>query len=150
MKIILFAVSIVSLLVSPSFAELPETKPAEILGTWRVLDYITRKPRYVVKISENKGQFEGHIVKVLNGGMEIRDGICADCEGLLKGTSLLGLRIIYSIKRDGSTYEDGYLLDPMSGNVYDCRAWIKNDGAKLLVRGYNGLFFRTHTWLRIY
>ncbi|MGB8855373.1 MAG: hypothetical protein WCC58_01725, partial [Burkholderiales bacterium] len=72
MKIILLTVSIVSLLVSPSFAELPETKPAEILGTWRVLDYTTRKPRYVVKISENKGQFEGHIVKVLGGDVEIR------------------------------------------------------------------------------
>jgi uncharacterized protein (DUF2147 family) len=132
------------------FAALPTPTPPDVMGaTWLAPDYSTRQPRYVVKFSESVGQFEGRIVKVLDGDQEVPNPICEQCEGALKNKSLLGVKIIYSLKRDDKEYKDGYFLDPISGNVYDSRVWSKEHGRKLQVRAYGGLFFRTFTWTKI-
>lgn len=150
MKFILSILALLCLFLPPmSVAELPQPKPADVLGVWLAQDYSTRQPRYVVKFKENVGQFEGRIVKVLDGDKEIPNPICEKCEGALKNKSLLGVKIIYSLKRDGKEYKDGYFFDPVSGNVYDSQAWSKNDGAKLQVRAYGGIFFRTFTWVKL-
>jgi uncharacterized protein (DUF2147 family) len=43
-------------------------------------------------------------------------------------------------------WEDGTIMDPDNGKVYDCKLWVE-DG-KLKVRGYVAFFFRTQTWVR--
>jgi uncharacterized protein (DUF2147 family) len=132
-------------------AALPEPKPPVVMNSlWLAPDYISRKPRYVVKFSDNNGQFEGLIVKVVDENMnEVPNPICVECVGPLKNISLIGARIVYSLKRDGKEYRDGYLLDPLSGNVYDSKVWSKDEGAKLQLRAYSGFFFRTLTWKKI-
>ncbi len=150
MKAIFIFIGIHFLLMSfATEAALPEPKPANILGAWQAPDYATSKMRYVVTFKDHYGLFEGRISKVLVDGKEVSNPICDQCVGDLKNKSLLNVRIIYSLKRNGSHYEDGYLLDPLSGSVYDCQVWDKNAGAKLLVRAYKGFFYRSHTWSKI-
>jgi uncharacterized protein (DUF2147 family) len=150
MKFIVGVLALLCLFLSSMLlAELPQPKPVDVLGEWVAQDYATRQPRYVVKFNENVGQFEGRIVKILDGDKEIPNPICEKCEGVWKNKSLLGVKIIYNLKRDGKEYKGGYFLDPMSGNVYDSYVWSKNDGAKLQVRAYGGIFFRTFTWVRL-
>ena len=48
---------------------------------------------------------------------------------------------------DDDEWDDGEILDPENGKVYDCKIWVE-DG-KLQVRGYVAFFFRTQTWLPV-
>ena len=54
------------------------------------------------------------------------------------------MTIITDMEMDGAEWEDGEILDPENGKVYDCKLWIE-DG-KLKVRGYVAFFYRTQTW----
>ena len=48
---------------------------------------------------------------------------------------------------DDKEWDDGEILDPKKGTVYDCKLWLE-DG-DLQVRGYIAFFFRTQTWKRV-
>ena len=56
------------------------------------------------------------------------------------------MEIIRDLVPDGEAWNDGTILDPKNGSVYDCKLWLE-DG-KLKVRGYVAFFFRTQTWVR--
>ena len=47
--------------------------------------------------------------------------------------------------KDDEVLDDGTILDPKKGEVYDCKIWVE-DG-KLQVRGYVMFLYRTQTWL---
>ena len=55
------------------------------------------------------------------------------------------MEIIRAMEKDDDEWEDGTIMDPKKGTVYDCKMWVE-DG-KLQVRGYIAFFFRTQTWL---
>jgi uncharacterized protein (DUF2147 family) len=50
------------------------------------------------------------------------------------------------MKAEGDAWAEGTILDPETGNVYDCKMWLEN--GKLMVRGYVAFFFRTQVWVR--
>jgi uncharacterized protein (DUF2147 family) len=57
------------------------------------------------------------------------------------------MEIITDLQYDtkDKTYKNGKILDPENGKVYSCKLWIDRNGI-LKVRGYVGIFYRTHTW----
>ena len=57
------------------------------------------------------------------------------------------MTIVTDMVKDGNEWEDGEILDPKNGKVYDCKMWVE-DG-KLKVRGYIAFFYRTQTWLPV-
>lgn len=119
-----------------------------ITGSWKTIDDETGKPRSVVKIEERDGQYFGKIVKLFREPDEEQDPICEVCPGDRKDQKIIGMEIIRDMKYDASDqeYEDGEILDPESGDLYDCKLWI-GDGGNLKVRGYVMFFYRTQTWL---
>ena len=77
--------------------------------------------------------------------------ICTRCQGEQKNTPMLGLTIVKQMHRNGLKYENGTILDPRDGNVYNALMELSPDGQKLTVRGYLGiaLFGQNQIWYRL-
>lgn len=122
----------------------------DIVGVWKTIDDKTGNPRSHVEIEIRNGKLYGVIQKIIPGPGEDPDPVCEACKGDLHGEKVLGMNIINELQKNSSGEWEGKkgILDPESGNVYDCKLWLENPN-KLNVRGYVGFFFRTQTWQRV-
>jgi len=132
--ILIFTFSIISLSMSAQ----------DIFGKWKTIDDNTGKARSIVEITQKEGKAFGTILKLFREPGEDLDPICDDCTDYRKNKKVIGMTIITEMEKDGDEWEDGEILDPENGKVYDCKLWVE-DG-KLKVRGYVAFFFRTQTW----
>lgn len=121
-----------------------------IFGKWKTIDDNTGKVRSIVEIYKKDGKAYGKIVKLFRTPEQIQDPVCVNCEDDRKGEKVLGLEIIRGMEDDGDEWEDGTILDPESGKVYDCKIWLEEDNPNTLnVRGYIAFFYRTQYWERV-
>ena len=58
------------------------------------------------------------------------------------------MEIIRDLEKDGDEWEDGTVLDPEKGKIYDCKIWLE-DNETLKLRGYVAFFYRTQTWYKV-
>ncbi len=137
----LFSLSLV-ILASICSIQLAAQSP---VGKWKTIDDETGKVRSIVEIYEKNGKIYGKILKIFRAPTADQNPSCKSCSDDRKGQKIVGMEIIRGMKKDGSTYEDGTILDPETGKIYDCKMWV--EGGKLQVRGYIAFFFRTQTWL---
>ena len=117
-----------------------------ITGEWKTIDDETGDPKSVVKVYEYDGKVYGKIVRLFRTPEEDQDPTCKECKGAKKGQKIIGMEIMEGLVKDGDEYDDGTILDPDNGKVYDCKIWLE-DG-KLQVRGYIGPFYRTQEWVK--
>lgn len=132
-----------SFVIAMMLAASPATAQ-DIAGRWVTVDDNTGKQRSVVEITVKDGKATGRIVEIFDKSKA--DKTCEACTDDRKGKKVLGMEIIRGVEKDGDEWEDGTILDPDNGKVYDCKLWIE-DG-NLQVRGYVAFFFRTQTWIR--
>lgn len=122
----------------------------EITGLWKTIDDETGQPKSVVKLYIEDGKLYGDIVKLFRKPGEDPDPICDKCDSddPRYNQKVLGMTIITDMEfqKNDNEWEDGEILDPKKGKVYDCKLWVE-DG-KLQVRGYVLFFHRTQEWLR--
>jgi uncharacterized protein (DUF2147 family) len=133
---------LLSLLTLTGFA----AQTQSIFGLWKTIDDETNKPRSIVEIYERNGKAYGKIIKLFREPDEDQDPLCDECTDERKDQRVIGMTIIREMERDDDEWEDGDILDPENGKVYDCKLW--REGDKLMVRGYIAFFFRTQTWLK--
>lgn len=118
----------------------------DIFGKWKTIDDETNKPKSIVEIYEKDGKAYGKIVRLFREPGEDQDPICDECTDDRKDQKVIGMTIIRGMEKDDDEWDEGDILDPKNGKVYDCKLW--RDGDKLMVRGYIAFFFRTQTWLK--
>lgn len=70
------------------------------------------------------------------------------CPDSRKDQPVLGMEIIKDLEQNDDEFEDGTILDPNNGKIYDCKIWLKDENT-LNVRGYIMFFFRTQEWHRV-
>lgn len=118
------------------------------VGLWRTFDDEDGKAASLVRIDNVGGILEGRVVRILPRPGHSMDARCEECSGARKGQPIIGMVILWGMKRDGDGYSGGEILDPHNGRVYRCKLHV--NGNNLEVRGYLGfsLFGRTQTWVR--
>ncbi|MFZ9503532.1 MAG: DUF2147 domain-containing protein [Cyclobacteriaceae bacterium] len=120
---------------------------AQITGRWKTIDDASGKPRSVVEIFERGGKYFGKVVSIFPSPGKDPDPICTACDpsDSRYKMKVKGMEIVRNLKKDGSEYSGGDILDPQIGKIYRCKIWLEDNTLK--VRGYLGPFFRTQTWL---
>ncbi len=137
-----------SLLLALPFAA--HAGEASAVGLWRTIDDKTGKEKSLVRITEVNGELRGSIEKLVREPNEDPNPMCDKCSGEKKGKPVLGMMILSGLRRDGSEWKGGEILDPNNGKTYKCKISVDESGKKLNVRGYIGvaLLGRTQVWLR--
>jgi len=117
-------------------------------GLWRTFDDKTGKARGLVRIYEEDGAFWGKVEAALDPARAGRK--CDACTDERKGQPVVGMVILRNMKKDGSEFTGGDILDAENGSVYRCKFKLSDGGRKLVVRGFLGvsLFGRSQTWTR--
>jgi len=126
-----------------------ETNKSEIVGYWKTFDDKTGVDNAIIQVYMSNGNYFGKIVETLQ---EKDKGIvCYMCRGEDKNKPVVGLIILKNLSKDSATtFSGGTILDPWSGNTYDCTAELDNNGNTLKIRGFVGfsLFGRNEIWQR--
>jgi hypothetical protein len=100
---------------------------------------------------EHDGFYEGAVVKMFLKPSEPPNPVCGGCTGDQKNAPVLGLVIVKKMQRHGLLYDNGKIIDPRNGNVYDAKMKLSPDGKVLVLRGFLGidLFGQDQTWKRL-
>jgi uncharacterized protein (DUF2147 family) len=120
------------------------------VGRWKTVDGATGKAKSIVVVWEQDTRLYGKIEKLVDPDPNDPDPRCTRCEGALKDRPLVGLRILWDLKKNGDEWSGGKILDPENGKAYRCSMAVEIGGKKLKVRGFIGLSLlgRTEYWLR--
>jgi uncharacterized protein (DUF2147 family) len=124
----------------------PSISAQSIIGKWKTINDETGEPKSVVQIYKKENQFYGKVVHIIDPTKKSNN--CKLCTDSRKNQPIIGMEIIKNLNQDEEEYEDGTILDPNNGKIYDCKIWLK-DTNTLNVRGYVGFFYRTQEWIRV-
>ena len=143
MKSITFFALLLGALLTAQASESP-------VGLWRTIDDKTGKEKSLVRIVEANGELRATIEKLYREPHEEQNPNCDKCPGDRKNKPVLGMTIMTGLKKAGSEYDGGEILDPANGKIYRCKMWTAEGGKKLNVRGFIGvsLLGRTQIWVR--
>ena len=119
-------------------------------GMWAQIDEKGRVGGWFL-IFEHDGFYEGAIAKMFFEPGEDTNPICTRCKGDQKNAPVFGLVIVKNMQRHGLQYDNGKIIDPRNGNVYDAKMKLSPDGQSLTLRGYLGidLFGQDQIWKRL-
>src|SRR6185295_8577062 len=120
------------------------------VGRWVSYSHRTNAPNGIIEIKLDHGTLKGTVVQMLDHPASSPPAICRKCEGALKNAPIVGLTIMWGLKKNGEVWDDGSILDPNTGYIYGAKLELDDGGQKLLVRGYFGisLLGRTEVWFR--
>lgn len=120
------------------------------VGLWKTIDDKTGKPKSLVRITESGGEVQGKIEKLFRPADQEQNPKCDLCSGANKDQPLIGMTILFGLKKDDDEFTGGKIIDPSNGKVYSSKIKVVDNNKRLDVRGYFGtpLLGRTQTWLR--
>jgi uncharacterized protein (DUF2147 family) len=117
------------------------------VGKWKTIDEKSGKVVSEVELYEQGGKLFGKIVGLTDPiNAQGQPKKCSACTGEEKDKPIVGLVIIKGLSPDKDRYKGGTILDPDDGKIYKAEVW--QEGGKLKVRGYLGVFYRTQTWIK--
>ena len=118
-----------------------------IVGTWKSVDEETNKEESVIEIYKENEKFYGKIIRITDPARQ--SAVCENCKGTNKDKPILGMVILQGLKKEGSSWSGGKILDPKNGKKYKCTVSLEGENT-LKLRGYIGfsVFGRTAYWYR--
>ena len=123
------------------------------LGDWKTIDDRTGNPKSIIHIEEVDGKLEGKITKsIVTPGAPKPQEFCIKCKGDRKDQPIVGMTILWDLEPiEPGRWGGGKVLDPKTGEIYNCLIKVAADGETLQMRGYILLSWlgRTQTWIRV-
>ena len=120
------------------------------VGVWRSIDDKTKQERSIIRITEENGELKGVVEKIFDQPGDDPAHLCKECKDERKDKPIIGMPILWGLKKDGDAWAGGEIFDPKNGKTYRCKIKLAEDGKSLNVRGFIGisLIGRSQTWLR--
>jgi len=118
------------------------------LGLWKTIDDETKEAKSHMELYEKNGKVYGKVTKLL---LKPADTVCEKCKGEKANKPVLGMILVNGLVKSGEVWNGASILDPVTGNYYDCTIWLsETDENELKVKGkhWTGLS-STQTWYRI-
>ncbi|MFZ3192786.1 MAG: DUF2147 domain-containing protein [Moraxellaceae bacterium] len=132
-----------------------------ILGYWRTIEDTTGFAKAVVHVQNGeKGAYSATVVATLPRPDYTPAKLCNNCPAPFTDREIIGLPVLWNLRNSDKLgnnneklYVDGYVIDPLSGKIYQSEARVSRDGRRLTLRGnVIGMPMigqgRTQTWLR--
>jgi len=91
----------------------------------------------------------GHIISILDPTVPPNPRDIYNEDPAKHSRPICGLQVLGNLKKESSSWDDGWVYDPRRGKTYDAEIWLK-DVNTLAVRGYIGVKFMSETkiWTR--
>ncbi len=139
-----------SLLTVTEGASQQRSAAPSVIGLWEQVGENGRVDGWF-QFYERDGLIEGKIVRMFPQPGDRPNPICTKCPGDQKNQPTLGLVLIKGMQRQGRNFDNGTILDPRDGSVYQARMELSPDGQRLMVRGFLGidLFGQSQVWRRL-
>jgi Delta7-sterol 5-desaturase len=141
------SITITVILIAIAF----ETNAQTVEGKWITYNEETGTALSTIEIVKSGSSIEGKVTEIFLEPFQGEDPICSKCSGVRKDKKVISMNFLWGFKKDGDEWNDGNILDPQNGEVYESKLWL-DDNNTMKVRGYGGmmdLFYRTQTWERI-
>jgi uncharacterized protein (DUF2147 family) len=119
-----------------------------VIGLWKSIDDRTGYPRAIIEISKEDSTISGRIMELFWLPDEGPNPICLECEGDLKKTKIVGMKMLWDFEYAKGQFVNGKIMGPGNGKTYNSSMWLL-DNENLKIRGYWGPFFRTQVWKKI-
>ena len=149
MKLKLLIIIAVSLLAGSACGAPSSAEPAAT-GMWAQVYPDGRVGGWFLIFQQN-GVYKGAIARMFLKPGDDLNPICTHCTGEQKNMPSLGLVIIKGMQRNGLVYQNGSILDPRDGHIYQAKMTLSPDGQTLTLRGFLGfeLLGQNQVWRRL-
>jgi uncharacterized protein (DUF2147 family) len=121
------------------------------VGKWIQVDEKTHQKHSIIEIYSDQGKLFGKILETFPQNGKPPRKFCDLCKGELYNAPIIGLVIMQDFSQSkANVWDDGTILDPASGKIYNCKLTLLPGGKYLKVCGYIGisLLGRSQFWLR--
>ena len=80
------------------------------VGTWRSIDDKTKKERSIIRITDHSGELQGVVEKIFDQPGDDPAHLCEECKGERKDKPVMGMTILWGLKKDGNAWAGGFGL----------------------------------------